>query len=138
MKISKKSALLAGALSAYSASAIVVDSASTSAYNAATEIAKLPACPTTRTAAYDYIIVGAGAGGGPIAARLALKGFSGELFCFLLVVLLLLSAWFFLVLLFDSGKDWQNVNTTVPLYLSRSVSSLTTTQSWTTILTLVF
>ena len=78
MRISKANSLLTAALSVYSASAAVVDSAATSAYNAATEINKLPACPTTRNQAYDYIIVGAGAGGGPIAARLALKGFSGE------------------------------------------------------------
>lgn len=38
----------------------------------------LPSCSDQDTADYDYIVVGAGAGGGPVAARLAEAGFSGE------------------------------------------------------------
>lgn len=37
----------------------------------------LPSCSDQDTADYDYIVVGAGAGGGPVAARLAEAGFSG-------------------------------------------------------------
>jgi hypothetical protein len=39
--------------------------------------AQLDACPDTSGAEYDYVVVGAGAGGGPLAARLAESGFSG-------------------------------------------------------------
>ncbi|KAG8926718.1 hypothetical protein FRC02_008710, partial [Tulasnella sp. 418] len=66
----------------------------------ATTAEALPACPDRSTATYDYIVAGAGAGGGPIAARLALKGWK--------------------VLLIDAGHDHVNVNTTVPLYLVRA------------------
>ena len=38
----------------------------------------LDTCPDTTTAEYDYVIVGAGAGGGPLAARLAESGFTGQ------------------------------------------------------------
>lgn len=40
--------------------------------------ASLPRCPDTSSATYDYVVVGAGAGGGPVAARLAEYGFSGK------------------------------------------------------------
>ncbi|KAJ7923610.1 hypothetical protein B0H13DRAFT_1864753 [Mycena leptocephala] len=36
----------------------------------------LEECPNTHSSIYDYIVVGSGAGGGPIAARLAENGFS--------------------------------------------------------------
>ncbi|KAJ7259830.1 hypothetical protein C8J57DRAFT_1135075 [Mycena rebaudengoi] len=36
----------------------------------------LEECPSTDSSIYDYIVVGSGAGGGPIAARLAENGFS--------------------------------------------------------------
>ncbi|KAK7020051.1 hypothetical protein R3P38DRAFT_3198621 [Favolaschia claudopus] len=55
----------------------------------------LPSCPSpsTQDSIYDYIVVGAGAGGGPVAARLAENGFS--------------------VLLVETGEDESNnVNTT--------------------------
>ncbi|KAG9125263.1 hypothetical protein FRC07_008332 [Ceratobasidium sp. 392] len=65
-----------------------------------TSAATLAACPNQGSAEYDYIVVGAGAGGGPLAARLALNGFK--------------------VLLMDAGHDVHNVNTTVPAYLARS------------------
>ena len=39
--------------------------------------ASLPNCPDTTEAVFDYVVVGAGAGGGPLAARLAENGFSG-------------------------------------------------------------
>ncbi|KAH7335695.1 hypothetical protein B0J17DRAFT_51152 [Rhizoctonia solani] len=65
-----------------------------------TATAALEACPTSSSAEYDYIVVGAGAGGGPLAARLAINGYK--------------------VLLMDAGHDVFNVNTTVPVYLARS------------------
>lgn len=45
----------------------------------AVSLAQLGSCPDTSVAEYDYVIVGAGAGGGPLAARLAESGFSGAL-----------------------------------------------------------
>ncbi|CAK5273933.1 unnamed protein product [Mycena citricolor] len=62
--------------------------------------AALATCPDTSSAEYDYIVVGAGAGGGPLASRLALNGFK--------------------VLLMDAGHNVYNDNTTVPLYLARA------------------
>ncbi|KAJ6610435.1 hypothetical protein B0H10DRAFT_2060795 [Mycena sp. CBHHK59/15] len=62
--------------------------------------AALPACGDASTAEYDYIVVGAGAGGGPLASRLAINGFK--------------------VLLMDAGHYVFNDNTTIPLYLARS------------------
>ena len=37
----------------------------------------LDACPSGVRADYDYVVVGSGAGGGPVAARLAEAGFTG-------------------------------------------------------------
>jgi hypothetical protein len=37
----------------------------------------LPACPPKSDAEFDFVVVGAGVGGGPVAARLAESGFSG-------------------------------------------------------------
>ncbi|KAK6991904.1 choline dehydrogenase [Favolaschia claudopus] len=68
---------------------------------AATTKPKLPACPDAAHAEYDFVVVGAGAGGGPLAARLAENGFS--------------------VLVVDAGHDVVNVNTTIPFYFSRAV-----------------
>ncbi|KAJ7799744.1 hypothetical protein B0H14DRAFT_3491304 [Mycena olivaceomarginata] len=62
--------------------------------------AALTACEDTSTAEYDYIVVGAGAGGGPLASRLAINGFK--------------------VLLIDAGHYVFNDNTTIPLYLARA------------------
>ncbi|ESK87943.1 choline dehydrogenase [Moniliophthora roreri MCA 2997] len=64
--------------------------------------AGLPQCsePSDTGAEYDYIVVGAGAGGGPVAARLAENGYS--------------------VLLLDAGHDPNNLNTTIPLYFVRA------------------
>ncbi|KAF7290538.1 Choline dehydrogenase [Mycena indigotica] len=62
--------------------------------------ASLTPCPDTSSAEYDYIVVGAGAGGGPLASRLAINGFK--------------------VLLMDAGHYVFNDNTTVPLYLARA------------------
>lgn len=39
---------------------------------------QLPPCRDPTNADYDFVVVGAGAGGGPLAARLAESGFSGE------------------------------------------------------------
>ncbi|KAJ7917033.1 choline dehydrogenase [Mycena leptocephala] len=64
----------------------------------------LPACPPKSQAEYDFVVVGSGAGGGPLAARLAESGFS--------------------VLLVDAGHDVVNVNTTVPFYFGRAIEDL--------------
>ncbi|KAJ7340809.1 hypothetical protein DFH08DRAFT_1012999 [Mycena albidolilacea] len=61
----------------------------------------LPACPPTSDADFDFVVVGAGVGGGPIAARLAESGFS--------------------VLVVDAGHDVVNVDTTIPFYFFRAV-----------------
>ncbi|KAL0069216.1 hypothetical protein AAF712_003579 [Marasmius tenuissimus] len=63
-------------------------------------LAALPLCSQETDAEYDFVVVGAGAGGGPVAARLAESGYS--------------------VLLLDSGHDAKNLNTTVPLYFIRA------------------
>ncbi|KAJ7472714.1 hypothetical protein FB451DRAFT_1250474 [Mycena latifolia] len=63
--------------------------------------ASLPACPDTSQAEFDFVVVGAGVGGGPIAARLVENGFS--------------------VLVVDAGHDVYNVNTTIPFYFGRAV-----------------
>ncbi|KAJ7233509.1 hypothetical protein B0H12DRAFT_1259740 [Mycena haematopus] len=62
--------------------------------------AALTACADTSTAEYDYIVVGAGAGGGPLASRLAINGYK--------------------VLLMDAGHYVFDDNTTIPLYLARA------------------
>ncbi|KAJ7144555.1 hypothetical protein C8R44DRAFT_550161, partial [Mycena epipterygia] len=61
--------------------------------------ASLPACPSAAHANFDYIVVGSGVGGGPLAARLAENGFS----------------------VVEAGNNVINVNTTIPLYFGRSV-----------------
>ncbi|KAJ7751949.1 hypothetical protein DFH07DRAFT_1032145 [Mycena maculata] len=52
-------------------------------------------CPDRSQSEFDFVVVGAGAGGGPLAARLAESGFSGH--------------------------DVVNVNTTIPFYFGRAV-----------------
>ncbi|KAF8709316.1 Aryl-alcohol oxidase, partial [Rhizoctonia solani] len=59
-----------------------------------------PACPSTTNSQYDYIVVGAGAGGGPLAARLALNGYK--------------------VLLLEAGPDSYQNNVTIPFYFGRT------------------
>ncbi|KAJ7576067.1 hypothetical protein C8J56DRAFT_1062499 [Mycena floridula] len=57
----------------------------------------LPLCSESSAAATaDYVVVGSGAGGGPVAARLAEAGFS--------------------VLVIDAGHSVVNFNTTIPAY----------------------
>ncbi|KAK7047393.1 hypothetical protein VNI00_006624 [Paramarasmius palmivorus] len=63
-------------------------------------LAQLPQCSGTDDAEYDYVVVGAGAGGGPVAARLAENGYS--------------------VLVLDAGHDVHNLNSTIPLYFIRA------------------
>ncbi|KAI5896059.1 alcohol oxidase [Schizophyllum commune H4-8] len=62
----------------------------------------LDACPGNVQGVYDYVVVGSGAGGGPVAARLAEAGFT--------------------VLVIDVGHDVHNYNVTVPNYLGRAIS----------------
>ncbi|KAJ6504990.1 hypothetical protein C8R45DRAFT_1180913 [Mycena sanguinolenta] len=62
--------------------------------------AALAPCGNTSSVEYDYIVVGAGAGGGPLAARLAINGYK--------------------VLLMDAGHYVFNDNTTIPAYLARA------------------
>ncbi|KAJ7447064.1 alcohol oxidase [Mycena galericulata] len=64
-------------------------------------VVSLPACPDTSQSEFDFIVVGSGVGGGPLAARLAENGFS--------------------VLVVDAGHDVVNVNTTIPFYFGRAV-----------------
>ncbi|KAL1704681.1 hypothetical protein EV121DRAFT_291132 [Schizophyllum commune] len=70
------------------------------AVHAATAFA-LECCPGNSSAEYDYIVVGSGAGGGPVAARLAETGFK--------------------VLVVDVGHDVHNYNATLPNYLGRVI-----------------
>ncbi|KAF8069144.1 hypothetical protein FPV67DRAFT_1669168 [Lyophyllum atratum] len=63
--------------------------------------AALTACPSLAEPDYDFIVVGSGAGGGPLASRLVESGFS--------------------VLLVDVGHDVVNFNTTIPVYNLRSL-----------------
>ncbi|KAJ7679216.1 hypothetical protein DFH06DRAFT_1465388 [Mycena polygramma] len=65
------------------------------------QAASLPACPPKSHADFDFVVIGSGAGGGPVAARLAEYGFS--------------------VLVVDAGHDVVNVNTTIPFYFARAV-----------------
>jgi len=43
-------------------------------------LASLTSCPPRKDADFDFIVVGGGAGGGPLAARLAESGYSGGYF----------------------------------------------------------
>ncbi|KAJ7253476.1 hypothetical protein C8J57DRAFT_1237287 [Mycena rebaudengoi] len=61
----------------------------------------LPACPDPSASDVDFVVVGAGAGGGPVAAGLAESGYS--------------------VLVVDAGHDINNINTTIPFYFGRAV-----------------
>ncbi|KAJ7260534.1 hypothetical protein C8J57DRAFT_1337467 [Mycena rebaudengoi] len=62
----------------------------------------LEECPTSDSSIYDYIVVGSGAGGGPVAARLAEHGFS--------------------VLVIETGVDQgKNINTTSAALASAAV-----------------
>ncbi|KAK7042085.1 choline dehydrogenase [Favolaschia claudopus] len=89
----------------------------------------LPSCPSPSTQVsvdsdiYDYIVVGAGAGGGPVAARLAENGFSGDKFYFYsqlpahsihssILTLLTPPA----VLLVETGEDESNNPNTTSLF----------------------
>ncbi|KAJ6561810.1 hypothetical protein B0H19DRAFT_1142681 [Mycena capillaripes] len=65
------------------------------------QAASLPSCPSKSQADFDFVVVGSGVGGGPVAARLAESGFS--------------------VLVVDAGHDVVNVNTTIPFYFGRAV-----------------
>ncbi|KAJ7679236.1 putative choline dehydrogenase [Mycena polygramma] len=65
------------------------------------QAASLQACPPKSDADFDFVVVGSGVGGGPVAARLADSGFS--------------------VLVVDAGHTVFNVNTTIPFYFGRAV-----------------
>lgn len=77
----------------------------------------LTTCPNPSKADYDFIIVGSGAGGGPLAARLSESGYSGMSFCSHVDCFSCYS----LVLLVDAGHDVVNFNTSIPLYFIRSL-----------------
>ncbi|KAF7353770.1 Choline dehydrogenase [Mycena venus] len=64
--------------------------------------AALQSCPdlTHATDVFDFVVVGSGAGGGPLASRLAENGFS--------------------VFLVDAGNDVNTFNTTLPAYFARA------------------
>ncbi|KAJ7118936.1 hypothetical protein C8R44DRAFT_789680 [Mycena epipterygia] len=68
----------------------------------------LQACPDLSQQApdvFDFVVVGAGAGGGPLASRLAENGFS--------------------VFLVDAGNDVNTFNTTLPAYFARATEDPT-------------
>ncbi|KAJ6500686.1 alcohol oxidase [Mycena sanguinolenta] len=67
----------------------------------------LQSCPDLTDApdVFDFIVVGSGAGGGPLAARLAENGFS--------------------VFLVDAGNDVDTFNTTLPAYFARATEDPT-------------
>ncbi|KAF7328864.1 Choline dehydrogenase [Mycena venus] len=70
--------------------------------------AALQSCPdlTHATDVFDFVVVGSGAGGGPLASRLAENGFS--------------------VFLVDAGNDVNTFNTTLPAYFARATEDETT------------
>ncbi|KAJ7144298.1 hypothetical protein C8R44DRAFT_565796, partial [Mycena epipterygia] len=72
---------------------------------------------------YDYVVVGSGVGGGPLAARLAENGFTGARRTLELKYSLL-------VLVVDAGQDVLTVNTTIPLYFGRAVEGLLISAIW--------
>ncbi|KAJ6606252.1 hypothetical protein DFH09DRAFT_966443 [Mycena vulgaris] len=75
----------------------------------ATGALPLQSCPDLSQPApdvFDFIVVGSGAGGGPLAARLAESGFS--------------------VFLVDAGNDVNIFNTTLPAYWGRATEDPTT------------
>ncbi|KAK7464139.1 hypothetical protein VKT23_006303 [Stygiomarasmius scandens] len=72
-----------------------------------------------RGSEYDFVVVGSGAGGGPLAARLAETGFSGWLFTSRTKARPLKIFW--TVLVVEVGHDVHNLNTTIPLYFIRAL-----------------
>ncbi|KAJ6546837.1 hypothetical protein B0H19DRAFT_1162707 [Mycena capillaripes] len=71
--------------------------------------AALQSCPDLSSRGpdiFDFVVVGSGAGGGPLAARLAENGFS--------------------VFLVDTGNDVNTFNTTLPAYFGRATEDPTT------------
>ena len=72
-------------------------------------------CSKSSQSTAPNCILGSGAGGGPLASRLALAGFKGTDIAFPLGV-----SNRFSVLVVEHGHDVNNLNTTIPLYLARS------------------
>ncbi|KAJ3843490.1 alcohol oxidase [Lentinula raphanica] len=66
----------------------------------------LPPCEDTSNSTFDYVVVGAGAGGGPLAKSV-------------------------LILVVDAGHDALNINTTIPLYFIRAIEDLQTELNYT-------
>ncbi|KAJ3930929.1 MAG: hypothetical protein NXY57DRAFT_267621 [Lentinula lateritia] len=65
----------------------------------------------TSDSTFDYVVIGTGAGGGPLASRLAEAGYS--------------------VLVVDAGHDVLNLNTTIPLYFIRAIEDFQTELNYT-------
>lgn len=82
--------------------------------------AKLPVCPDRSQAEFDFVVVGAGVGGGPVAARLAERGFSGMNVSVGPIWMASLTS-VFSVLVVDAGHEVLTVNTTIPFYFGRAV-----------------
>lgn len=77
-------------------------------------------CPDTSHSQYDYIVVGAGAGGGPLAARLAESGFTG--LCRRIWPCAPETDTLYSVLVVDAGHEVVTVNTTIPVYANRAIN----------------
>ncbi|KAJ3788488.1 hypothetical protein GGU10DRAFT_262652 [Lentinula aff. detonsa] len=77
----------------------------------------LPPCEESNST-FDYVVIGAGAGGGPLASRLLLNPLSWTH----------KSA---TVLVVDAGHDVLNLNTTIPLYFIRAIEDLQTELNYT-------
>lgn len=81
---------------------------------------QLPACPDRSKAEFDFVVVGAGVGGGPVASRLAERGFSG-MNVSKATDLDGISYPIFSVLVVEAGHEVLTVNTTIPFYFGRAV-----------------
>lgn len=82
--------------------------------------AALQSCPDLSSGGpevFDFVVVGSGAGGGPLASRLAENGFSGASHGQSCSSAAYAATTVFLV---DAGNDVNTFNTTIPAYWARA------------------